>query len=175
MKPRRMSIDFVAPPTVMVELGGEDGKVAGNVVITPLKVGEFPAVIAALQFIFGLLTGIPGGAAAFDKDAPAALREEAMVYLSAMFADRDNSDRLLDLLALLIRAERTWVDGLYAHQAAALLAEAIEVNADFFTRSMPMIKKALAGRSFGKVLGIAGGDDAAATSPSPTGPMPSNS
>lgn len=173
MKPKRVSIDFVAPPTVMVELGGEDGQVANNVVITPLKVGEFPAVIAVLQLIFGLLAGIPGGAAAFDKDAPAALREGAMLYLSALFADRDNSDRLLQLLALLIRAERTWVDGLYAHQAAALLIEAIEVNADFFTRSMPLIKTMLAGRSFAKVLGIGGGSEASATSP--TGLMPSNS
>lgn len=173
MKPKRVSIDFVAPPTVMVELGGEDGQVASNVVITPLKVGEFPAVIALLQLLFGLLAGVPGGAAAFDKDAPAALREGAMLYLSALFADEDNSKRLLDLLALLIRVERTWVGNLYAHEAAALLVEAIEVNVDFFTRSMPLIKTMLAGRSFAKVLGIGSGGEIHATSP--TGPMPSTS
>lgn len=173
MKTKRVSVDFVAPPTVMVELGGEDGKVAGNVVITPLKVGEFPAVIAVLQFIFGLLTGIPGGAAAFDKSAPAEVREMAALYLSTLFTERGNSERLLDLLALLIRSDRTWVDGLYANQAAVLLIEAIEVNVDFFTRSMPLIKKVLEGKSFGKVLGIKAADEASA--PSPTGLTPSNS
>jgi hypothetical protein len=52
----------------------------------------------------------------------------------ALFGER--GDDLLSAIAIAVGKPRAWVDGLEADQAILLAAKVIEVNADFFTRTV---------------------------------------
>ena len=103
----RMS-DFAAFPPAPVIVN-----IAGNTLeITPIRVGEVPALVHAVRPFVGLLSA--------DPDWLALLAE--------------HSDALLSALALTVRRERAWVEGLSLDDAVRLAATVFEVNADFFVR-----------------------------------------
>lgn len=102
-------LDALIPQAVELVIDGEP------LAIKPLKVGQMPAFLRAISPVMQQLS-------ASDID-----------WL-ALFGER--GDDLLSAIAIAVGKPRAWVDGLEADQAILLAAKVIEVNADFFTRTV---------------------------------------
>lgn len=83
--------------------------------IKPLKVGQMPAFLRAISPVMQQLTS-------------------SEIDWLALFGER--GDDLLSAIAIAVGKPRTWVDELAADEAILLAAKVIEVNADFFTRTV---------------------------------------
>ena len=83
--------------------------------IKPLKVGQMPAFLRAISPVMQQIGG------------------DGIDWL-ALFGER--GDDLLTAIAIAVAKPRAWVDALDADQAILLAAKVIEVNADFFTRTV---------------------------------------
>jgi hypothetical protein len=90
--------------------------VAGETIaISPLKVGQLPAFLRVISPVMAQL-GAP------------------QINWLALFGER--GDDLLTAIAIAVRKPREWVDDLAADDALLLAAKVMEVNADFFTRTV---------------------------------------
>ena len=83
--------------------------------IKPLKVGQMPAFLRAISPVMQHLS-----------------RTE--IDWLTLFGER--GDDLLSAIAIAVGKPRQWVDDLAADDAILLAAKVIEVNADFFTRTV---------------------------------------
>jgi hypothetical protein len=101
-------LDVLAPPSQELTLARK------VVTITPLVVGELPAMLRAVQPFARELAGEP--------DWLALLGEQG--------------DGVLAALALGSRQPREWVDALPLDEALTLAAAVFEVNADFFVQRL---------------------------------------
>lgn len=91
-------------------------QIAGeNLLISPLKVGQLPTFLRALQ---PLLTHFGG----------------TEIDWLGLLAER--GDDLLCALAVACKKPIEWVQDLSADEALLLAAKVVEVNADFFTRTV---------------------------------------
>jgi len=99
---------------------------AGDVVaIKPLKIGQMPAFLRAITPVMQQL-----GSNGID-------------WL-ALFGE--HGDDLLTAVSIAIGKPRAWVDALDADEAILVAAKVIEVNADFFTRTvMPRLNEQMGG------------------------------
>ena len=96
--------------------GGEELVIGGeSITIRPLKVGQLPAFLRALSPTLQLLT-----------------RPE--IDWLALFGER--GDDLLCAIAIAVGKPRDWMDELEADAAIVLAAKVIEVNSDFFIRTV---------------------------------------
>ena len=111
-------LDKLVPQAVEISLAGE------IVAIKPLKIGQMPAFLRAITPVMQQLGG------------------NGIDWL-ALFGER--GDDLLSAIAIAVGKPRAWVDELAADEAILLAAKVIEVNADFFTRTvMPRLDGVLA-------------------------------
>ena len=95
---------------------GADVVIAGEALtIRPLKVGQLPAFLRAITPVMQSLTA-------------------GEIDWLALFGERGHD--LLTAIAIAIGKPRAWVDELAADEALLLAAKVIEVNADFFTRTV---------------------------------------
>ncbi|QOK90239.1 hypothetical protein HF908_13810 [Ralstonia pseudosolanacearum] len=125
-------LDQLIPQPAELTVGGE------ALVILPLKVGRLPAFLRAISPTLQQL------------QAP------QIDWLSLFI---EHGDGLLQAVAVAVDKPRAWVDALAADEAILLAAKVVEVNADFFTRTvLPRLDGLI-----GKVVG-----------PVPSGSMPSN-
>jgi len=99
-------LDTLVPLTQVLELAGQ------RLTISPLLVGELPAMLKAVRPFAEQLTGEPD-------------------WLALLC---DHGDALLAALALASRQPRDRVDALALDEAITLAAAVFEVNADFFVR-----------------------------------------
>lgn len=99
---------------------------AGEVVaIKPLKIGQMPAFLRAITPVMQQLGG------------------NGIDWL-ALFGEHGND--LLTAVSIAIGKPRAWVDALDADEAILVAAKVIEVNADFFTRTvMPRLNEQMGG------------------------------
>jgi len=102
-------LEVLMPPVVELTIGGE------TLTLQPLKVGQLPAFLRAVGPILSKLS-----APEIDWLALLGLR----------------GDDLLTALAIATGKPRAWVDDLAADEAILLAAKVLEVNADFFTRTV---------------------------------------
>ena len=102
-------LDKLIPQAIELVIDGE------TLAIKPLKVGQMPAFLRAISPVMQHLT-----------------RSE--IDWLALFGER--GDDLLSAIAIAVSKPRQWVDGLAADEAILLAAKVIEVNADFFTRTV---------------------------------------
>jgi len=102
-------LDVLVPPVAEVTVGGE------TLNLQPLKVGQLPAFLRAVGPILSKLS-----APEIDWLALLGLR----------------GDDLLTALAIATGRPRAWVDEMAADEAILLAAKVLEVNADFFTRTV---------------------------------------
>lgn len=112
--------DFDAfPPTALsLEIAGAE------MAITPIRVGEIPALLAAVR---------PFAHRLVDADPD---------WLGLL---ADHGDALITAIALASRRPQDWVAGLAMDDAIRLAAALFEVNADFFVqRVVPTIQHAAA-------------------------------
>ena len=93
--------------------------------IKPLKVGQMPAFLRAITPVMQQIGG------------------DGIDWL-ALFGER--GDDLLTAVSIAVGKPRAWVDELAADEAILLAAKVIEVNADFFTRTvMPRLNGEMGG------------------------------
>lgn len=102
-------LDKLVPQAVELSLAGD------VVAIKPLKIGQMPAFLRAITPVMQQL-----GSNGID-------------WL-ALFGE--HGDDLLTAVSIAIGKPRAWVDALDADEAILVAAKVIEVNADFFTRTV---------------------------------------
>jgi len=102
-------LDTLAPASVKLIVAGE------ALALKPLKVGQMPAFLRAVSPVMQSLT-------------------KPEIDWIALFGER--GDDLLAAIAIAVGKPRDWVDDLAADEAILLATKVIEVNADFFTRSV---------------------------------------
>jgi hypothetical protein len=102
-------LDLLIPPAAEIVVGGE------TLAIQPLKVGQLPAFLRTISPVMRKLTS-------------------PEIDWLLLFGERGND--LLTAIAIAIGKPRAWVDELAADEAILLAAKVIEVNADFFTRTV---------------------------------------
>ncbi len=135
-------LEKLIPQALELTVNGE------TLAVKPLKVGQMPAFLRTISPVMQHLS-----------------RTE--IDWLTLFGER--GDDLLSAIAIAVGKPRQWVDDLAADEAILLAAKVIEVNADFFTRTvMP------------KLDGLfTQAQSLAAVPPTPTGvesgSMPSNS
>ena len=112
-------LDKLVPQAVELSLAGE------IVAIKPLKIGQMPAFLRAITPVMQQLGG------------------NGIDWL-ALFGE--HGDDLLTAVSIAIGKPRAWVDALDADEAILVAAKVIEVNADFFTRTvMPRLNEQMGG------------------------------
>lgn len=102
-------LDTLVPAGLELVIGGE------ALTIKPLKVGQLPAFLRAISPVMQQLTA-------------------AEIDWLALIGER--GDDLLAAISIAVGKPRAWVDELAADEAILLAAKVIEVNADFFTRTV---------------------------------------
>lgn len=112
-------LETLIPQAVELVIDGEP------LAIKPLKVGQMPAFLRAITPVMQQIGG------------------DGIDWL-ALFGER--GDDLLTAVSIAVGKPRAWVDALDADQAILLAAKVIEVNADFFTRTvMPRLNMEMGG------------------------------
>ena len=102
-------LEKLIPQALELTVNGE------TLAIKPLKVGQMPAFLRAISPVMQHLS-----------------RTE--IDWLTLFGER--GDDLLSAIAIAVGKPRQWVDDLAADEAILLAAKVIEVNADFFTRTV---------------------------------------
>jgi hypothetical protein len=102
-------LEKLIPQVTLVQVAGE------SIAISPLKVGQLPAFLQVISPVMAQLS------------AP-------QINWLALFGE--HGDDLLSAIAIAVKRPREWVDDLAADDALLLAAKVIEVNADFFTRTV---------------------------------------
>jgi hypothetical protein len=102
-------LENLIPQDTLLEIAGE------SLAISPLKVGQLPAFLRCISPMIGQL------------NAP------QIDWLTLL---GEHGDDLLSAIAIAVKKPREWVDGLAADEALLLAAKVMEVNADFFTRTV---------------------------------------
>ncbi|WP_055336034.1 DUF6631 family protein [Ralstonia solanacearum] len=126
-------LDKLIPQPAELTVGGE------SLVIPPLKVGRLPDFLRAISPVLQQL------------QAP-------KIDWLGLFIE--HGDDLLQAVAIAVGKPRTWVDDLAADEAILLAAKVVEVNADFFTRTvLPRLNVLI---------------EQVARGPAPSGSMPSS-
>ena len=111
-------LDTLVPQGIELVIDGEP------LVIKPLKVGQLPGFLRAISPVMQQISS-------------------SEIDWLALFGER--GDDLLSAIAIAVGKPRVWVDELAADEAILLAAKVIEVNADFFTRTvMPRLDGVLA-------------------------------
>ena len=102
-------LDTLIPQAAELTIGGE------TLAIKPLKVGQMPAFLRAVSPVMQHLT-------------------RAEIDWLLLFGE--HGEELLTAIGIAVGKPRTWIDELAADEAILLAAKVIEVNADFFTRTV---------------------------------------
>ena len=102
-------LEKLIPQDTLVHVSGE------LLAISPLKVGQLPAFLRVISPVMAQLS-------------------QPQINWLALFGER--GDDLLSAIAIAVRKPREWVDDLAADDALLLAAKVMEVNADFFTRTV---------------------------------------
>ena len=112
-------LETLIPQAVELVIDGEP------LAIKPLKVGQMPAFLRAITPVMQQIGG------------------DGIDWL-ALFGER--GDDLLTAVSIAVGKPRAWVDALDADEAILVAAKVIEVNADFFTRTvMPRLNEQMGG------------------------------
>jgi hypothetical protein len=108
---RRVMTDLekLIPQDTLVQVAGE------TIAISPLKVGQLPAFLRVIAPVMAQLS-------------------QPQINWLALFGER--GDDLLNAIGIAVKRPREWVDDLAADDALLLAAKVMEVNADFFTRTV---------------------------------------
>ena len=102
-------LETIVPQGIELLIDGEP------LLIKPLKVGQLPGFLRAISPVMQQMSSTE-------------------IDWLALFGER--GDDLLTAVSIAIGKPRAWVDELAADEAILLAAKVIEVNADFFTRTV---------------------------------------
>ena len=102
-------LDTMVPQGIELLIAGEP------LLVKPLKVGQLPGFLRAISPVMQQMAS-------------------SEIDWLGLFGER--GDDLLSAIAIAVGKPRAWVDELAADEAILLAAKVIEVNADFFTRTV---------------------------------------
>jgi len=102
-------LEQLVPPSAQVRAGGE------TLILTPLKVGQIPAFLREIGPVLQHLRG------------------DTIDWFNLFAA---HGESLLAAIAIATKKPPGWIDALDADEALVLAAKVIEINADFFTRTV---------------------------------------
>ena len=102
-------LEKLIPQDTLVQVADE------TIAISPLKVGQLPAFQRVISPVMAQLS-------------------QPQIDWLALFGER--GDDLLNAIGIAVKKPREWVDDLAADDALLLAAKVMEVNADFFTRTV---------------------------------------
>ena len=112
-------LETMVPQGIELLIAGEP------LLVKPLKVGQLPSFLRAISPVMQQMAS-------------------SEIDWLALFGER--GDDLLSAIAIAVAKPRAWVDELAADEAILLAAKVIEVNADFFTRTvMPRLNGEMGG------------------------------
>ena len=112
-------LDTMVPQGIELLIAGEP------LLVKPLKVGQLPGFLRAISPVMQQMAS-------------------SEIDWLGLFGER--GDDLLSAIAIAVAKPRAWVDELAADEAILLAAKVIEVNADFFTRTvMPRLNGEMGG------------------------------
>ena len=129
-------LEALIPQAVELVIDGEP------LAIKPLKVGQMPAFLRAITPVMQQIGG------------------DGIDWL-ALFGQQ--GDDLLTAVSIAVGKPRAWVDELAADEAILLAAKVIEVNADFFTRTVMPRLDGLIARTGATVAMATGGSTPSST------------
>lgn len=130
-------LDALVPQVAELVIDGEP------LLIKPLKVGQLPGFLRAISPVMQQISSTE-------------------IDWLALFGE--HGDDLLSAIAIAVNKPRAWVDELAADEAILLAAKVIEVNADFFTRTvMPRLDGVLASGLKVPTATAAGGSTSSST------------
>lgn len=127
-----VGMEFVSPPEAMIEIDGQALR------ITPITVGELPALLKALEPAIDELL-------LFDPGLLAGGVESAADLAALLGLVSRQTGNLTQAVAVASRQPLAWVQGLLADRFAHLAAACIGVNRDFFVQAGPGLKRLLGG------------------------------
>ena len=123
-------LETIVPQGIELLIDGEP------LLIKPLKVGQLPGFLRAISPVMQQMSSTE-------------------IDWLALFGER--GDDLLTAVSIAVGKPRAWVDALDADQAILLAAKVLEVNADFFTRTvMPRLDGLIAQTSAAVAVTTAG-------------------
>jgi hypothetical protein len=112
-------LETMVPQGIELLIAGEP------LLVKPLKVGQLPGFLRAISPVMQQMAS-------------------SEIDWLGLFGER--GDDLLSAIAIAVAKPRAWVDELAADEAILLAAKVIEVNADFFTRTvMPRLNGEMGG------------------------------
>ena len=112
-------LETMVPQGIELLIAGEP------LLVKPLQVGQLPSLLRAISPVMQQMAS-------------------SEIDWLALFGER--GDDLLSAIAIAVAKPRAWVDELAADEAILLAAKVIEVNADFFTRTvMPRLNGEMGG------------------------------
>lgn len=110
---------------------------AGDVVIEPMRMGKLKAFSDAIQPVFGEIASMVGDDAK-QQDIPSLIAR--------------HYDDLVALVCVACPVQRAHIDDMHLDDFVSLVGAVIEVNADFFTKSLLPTMKGVFGSLREKVL-----------------------
>ena len=123
-------LETMVPQGIELLIAGEP------LLVKPLKVGQLPSFLRAISPVMQQMAS-------------------SEIDWLALFGER--GDDLLSAIAIAVAKPRAWVDELAADEAILLAAKVIEVNADFFTRTvMPRLDGLIARTGAAAAIATAG-------------------
>ena len=102
-------LETIVPQGIELLIAGEP------LLVKPLKVGQLPGFLRAISPV---------------------MQQMASTEIDWLGLFGERGDDLLSAIAIAVDKPRAWVDELAADEAILLAAKVIEVNADFFTRTV---------------------------------------
>ena len=102
-------LETMVPQGIELLIAGEP------LLVKPLKVGQLPGFLRAISPV---------------------MQQMASTEIDWLGLFGERGDDLLSAIAIAVGKPRAWVDELAADEAILLAAKVIEVNADFFTRTV---------------------------------------
>ena len=102
-------LETMVPQGIELLIAGEP------LLVKPLKVGQLPGFLRAISPV---------------------MQQMASTEIDWLGLFGERGDDLLSAIAIAVAKPRAWVDELAADEAILLAAKVIEVNADFFTRTV---------------------------------------
>lgn len=116
---------LVNPPETLTLAGA-------TLTLTPLVMRDLPAFQAAIRPIVTELRGVD--------------LQEGLNFAQVQGALLDHLDATMTAVAIMSRADRSWLEGLAVDDFITLTARVLRINADFFmTRLLPTLNGALEG------------------------------
>lgn len=135
-----MDIEFLAPMHVVLPFHPVDEQ--GSLDISPMKVGQIVLVLGRINSLIGELQSAPPQViVAFASPGNARSMGDDMIIL-AWLVDllHRRADDVLSVAAVATGLTVEQMQAMLPDRMVAVVLAAIEVNADFFVRSAPMIR-----------------------------------